>query len=636
MTISPTSPMKAIDLNTFATHMAEVEAFSEKRLGLPPDETFLAQIQTTRLGLFRLVVMGEIKKGKSSFINSLCGIPNLVPELSDVATSTIYKIRFGTEQKYTVFFAKETPDEELRKKEISHDQVGDYGTEAGNPNNAKSVDFIGIEAASPALSNGLVIVDTPGVGGLFKNHREITWRNAPHSDAIFFITDSIESPIGADEVLFLKELQRVTDLIYFVQTKTDKVDESAVKSRMENNIDILVNQAGFLKEKIFYFAVSSKLKKEADVSKDLEDLQDSGFIPLMQFLNQSLKAAKNVNIAIASANRSQTKIEAFVSQVEQKQAILEADTDEKRSAFQADNQKLSDAIERWSLKGKPDLDRQLRRELQQIMDEIGKHFRSQKASWATKIQEYLSTVSDSKVALESIQHFANDIRSDISALLMEDTSTLNRSVSSMIEGASVKMGVQISSELNQKALSTFVLDTTTTDTLEELARKKAGSKGDELLRAGFGGATMYASIGSVIGALVGSVVPVIGTSIGGYAGMALGALWGGYRGVDDRVSAKTLVEVEKVLNNFLNRQYEAVDTGLRGVYLKVSDQVSEAISDIILQSTKKLAEQKKQIEARARTDSATLKKESDALALMKADLSALKVKNAQLRELLAA
>lgn len=49
-------------------------------------------LEQYRLGLFRLVVIGEIKKGKSSFINALLSEPDLLPTLSDVATSTVYKL----------------------------------------------------------------------------------------------------------------------------------------------------------------------------------------------------------------------------------------------------------------------------------------------------------------------------------------------------------------------------------------------------------------------------------------------------------------------------------------------------------------------------------------------------------------
>lgn len=218
-----------INLKAIAETMARVASLEKSVAGRALNPEFHSAITTTALGLFRTVVMGEIKKGKSSFINALCGLPGLVPVHSDIATSTVFKIRYGPEIKYTVFFQGEDSQALPQKKEISSAEIHDYGTESGNPDNAKKVDFIAIEAPSPLLKDGLILVDTPGVGGLFKKHRDITYRHAPKADAIFFITDSVESPIGADEVSFLRELRKTTGLVYFVQTKAASADSEARK-----------------------------------------------------------------------------------------------------------------------------------------------------------------------------------------------------------------------------------------------------------------------------------------------------------------------------------------------------------------------------------------------------------------------
>ena len=72
----------------------------------PISEELEAQLKMWGAGIFRLVVMGEIKKGKSSFINAMLGEKDLVPVSSNVATSTIFKIRYGQQRAYRVFFRK--------------------------------------------------------------------------------------------------------------------------------------------------------------------------------------------------------------------------------------------------------------------------------------------------------------------------------------------------------------------------------------------------------------------------------------------------------------------------------------------------------------------------------------------------
>ena len=149
------------------------------------------------------------------------------------------------------------------------------------------------------MKQGIVIIDTPGVGGLFKKHRDITFRYAPNADAVFFITDSIDTVINEDEINFLKELLNNTNKVAFVQTKTDAVDTELWKGWRERNLDILSSRLELTRNTIPYFPVSSKIKKIADegdedIGEDvdyedrLEDLADSGFLPVIDFLNNVL------------------------------------------------------------------------------------------------------------------------------------------------------------------------------------------------------------------------------------------------------------------------------------------------------------------------------------------------------------
>ena len=132
--------------------LAQLEAQLKKS---SPNQEFIDKVRMWSTGLFRLVVMGEVKKGKSSFINALLGVKDLVPVSSDIATSTIYKICYGEKIAYKVFFFQESGKAPVQ---ISSDELAAYGTEGGNPNNEKGVDFIQIFVPSPILKNGLVII----------------------------------------------------------------------------------------------------------------------------------------------------------------------------------------------------------------------------------------------------------------------------------------------------------------------------------------------------------------------------------------------------------------------------------------------------------------------------------------------
>jgi tRNA U34 5-carboxymethylaminomethyl modifying GTPase MnmE/TrmE len=253
------------------------------------------QLAQYRLGLFRIVVVGEVKKGKSSFINALLGDSTLLPTASDVATSTVYKLMYGEPKKIKVFRLTndaEGPDAVPPPIEISSDQLAEYGTEAGNPNNSKKVDFIGIQLPHPLLKDGVAIIDTPGLGGLFLKHRDITWRYVPNADAIFFVLDSVEAVISQAEVDMLLKLRERNPLIFFVQTKIDLVEETQWKKWRERNLAVLSEKLGIPADKIIYFPVSAKLKLAADANHSAKHLERSGYSTLLYFLYNKLLAKK--------------------------------------------------------------------------------------------------------------------------------------------------------------------------------------------------------------------------------------------------------------------------------------------------------------------------------------------------------
>jgi len=264
------------------------------------DEGAAEHIQTQlvqyRLGLFRIVVVGEVKKGKSSFINALLGTPDLLPTASDVATSTVYKLMYGEPKKIKVFGLATGPDGSAAPPppiEITPDQLAEYGTETGNPNNCKRVDFIGIQLPHPLLKGGVAIIDTPGLGGLFQKHRDITWRYVPNADAIFFVLDSVEAVISQAEVDMLLKLREKNPLIFFVQTKIDLVEESQWQKWRERNLSVLSDKLGIPAGKLIYFPVSAKLKFAADANHSPKHLERSGYSTLLYFLYEKLLAKKD-------------------------------------------------------------------------------------------------------------------------------------------------------------------------------------------------------------------------------------------------------------------------------------------------------------------------------------------------------
>lgn len=306
-------------------------------------------LQRLELGIFRLVVMGEIKKGKSSFINALLGEPDLLPTASDVATSTVYKLLYGPEQRIKAFFLPDVDSgRRVEPHVIDRDELPSYGTEDGNPGNTKRVDFIGIELPNPLLKQGLVLIDTPGVGGLFKAHRDITWRYAPNADAVFFVLDSVEAVISADEIRFLKELiGKVTKRVFFVQSKIDACDTEQWRAWADRNRSILRDKLGIASERLYYFPLSAKLKLLADADHSSEDLRESGFLPLLRFLHQGLMLNKEREIATDTARRLATIARKALGEQEEQLRIARQTSVEQIQQIEAEYREALSQHQAW-------------------------------------------------------------------------------------------------------------------------------------------------------------------------------------------------------------------------------------------------------------------------------------------------
>lgn len=138
-----------------------------------------------------LVVLGQFKRGKSSLINALIG-DDLLPTAAVPLTSVVTKIVHGP-QKQAVISFRDGSRQEVPAASLSH-----YITEEGNPQNEKQVEAAEVSHPSPYLAKGLVIVDTPGVGSLYRHNTEVTYSFLPNADAVIFVL-SADQPLSEGE-----------------------------------------------------------------------------------------------------------------------------------------------------------------------------------------------------------------------------------------------------------------------------------------------------------------------------------------------------------------------------------------------------------------------------------------------------
>ncbi len=135
-------------------------------------ESVLERLETPR---FEVAVFGRVSCGKSSLLNAILGrdvLPVGITPVTTVPTRIVWSANAQIEIEFANAPARREPLEKL----------AEYVTEMHNPENQKAVARITVCIDAPALRNGLVLVDTPGVGSLAVWGSRTTYAYLPRCD----------------------------------------------------------------------------------------------------------------------------------------------------------------------------------------------------------------------------------------------------------------------------------------------------------------------------------------------------------------------------------------------------------------------------------------------------------------------
>ena len=134
----------------------------------------------------------EFKQGKSLLVNALINA-DVCPVDDDVATAVPTIVRHG-EESATLVFAGNGPDDELppplERRAVPLEELEQYVAERGNPGNERRLACAEVSVPRRILENGLVLVDTPGVGGIGSAHAASTIAELPLADAVLMVSDA--------------------------------------------------------------------------------------------------------------------------------------------------------------------------------------------------------------------------------------------------------------------------------------------------------------------------------------------------------------------------------------------------------------------------------------------------------------
>lgn len=195
---------------------------------------------------FRITIVGEFSSGKSTFLNAIIG-QDILPHGVNETTATVTYIHNVSKadprlDKAIVHFRDETKNDVTLDVSKDKSALIDYVTTSENQYNVvRDIVAVDVYVHFADIEDPVVFIDTPGMNGVAKGHREITLHEIRHSHAsicLFHLRG-----MGKSDLDFIKELKKYQQSFFFVLNAIDdlKTNEESYEERMQAFTNDIVN-----------------------------------------------------------------------------------------------------------------------------------------------------------------------------------------------------------------------------------------------------------------------------------------------------------------------------------------------------------------------------------------------------------
>lgn len=209
---------------------------------------------------YNIAIVGGIKRGKSTLINTLlgCDSDDLSPIAYEPCTSCVVHYMdlsclSEVEEPHARLYFKG----QLEPVRESIHALRDYICEENNPDNNKGVVRVEVYGDFSLLGK-CCLVDTPGADAIIERHGELVFNYLPNADAIIMTTMSSQAMTNHDAMM-LKEIgENSPERIFYVLTRVDKLRSTELPV-VENYVKQEIEKYGFTKPGRIYPVAAKKV-----------------------------------------------------------------------------------------------------------------------------------------------------------------------------------------------------------------------------------------------------------------------------------------------------------------------------------------------------------------------------------------
>ncbi len=174
-------------------------------------------IDKLELESFEIAVFGRVSSGKSSLLNHIVG-QDVLPVGVNPITAVPTRLEYGSKPSAIACFADRKPEQ------FGLERLAEFVTEQQNPANVQHVTRIVVKLPAPRLREGIVYVDTPGLGSLATSGAAETKAYLPRCDLGVVLIDA-GSTLTLDDLATLQTLYDAAIPASVLLSKADVLSE---------------------------------------------------------------------------------------------------------------------------------------------------------------------------------------------------------------------------------------------------------------------------------------------------------------------------------------------------------------------------------------------------------------------------
>ncbi|MEM9213188.1 MAG: dynamin family protein [Cyanobacteria bacterium P01_F01_bin.150] len=270
--------------------ITQAETASEKASGTLGLERQITLLRSTReslaQGTFRLLILGDMKRGKSTFLNALLG-ERILPSDVNPCTALLTLVKYGPEKTVTIHFNDGSDPDVIDfatfKQQYTIDPTESKALEDRHEQAFPNVSHAVVSYPLPLLQQGLEFIDTPGLNDT-EARNKVVLDYLDNCHAVLFLLSAVQ-PLTLDERRYLNNSLKGRGIsLFFLVNEWDRLRTNLVDP---DDAEALATAENSVRKEL-----QTQLKDYCSLDEDNIYSQRVFEISALQALRQRLKANK--------------------------------------------------------------------------------------------------------------------------------------------------------------------------------------------------------------------------------------------------------------------------------------------------------------------------------------------------------